>query len=500
MTVAVRLTLGFFVMTLLATAVGVVGLLNMNVMNQMADHMYRAELLGLSFIKEANIDLIYMNRDWRQALLSSTDEERARDLDEMASNYGKLTANVTNARPLFTTEKGKALFAQLDAQQSDWKQALDRLVAGIRQAKLSSLSPDLTVGIRQLRTKSDLVDDTMTLLAQRKEDHGRQTAEETKAYFAWSAWLMGGTILSALLAGLFMGFLTTRGLTRQLGGEPQHVKEAANRIAAGDLTVDVTLKKGDRQSVLASMKAMREQLSSTIGEVRQMAENLSDATREVSSTSEALSQGSTELASSAEQTSASVEELASTIRQNSDNASQTDKTAVKAAQEGTVSIKAMVDAMKQVDERIAIIDEIALQTNVLALNAAIEAARAGDYGNGFAVVADEVRNLANRSQVAAKEIGGLTAESMQLATKLLEELVPSITRTSELVREIAVVSRQQSTGADQINTAVVQLDLVSQQTASASQELASTAEEMSTQAERLKQLMAFFTVKQEKAS
>jgi methyl-accepting chemotaxis protein len=192
--------------------------------------------------------------------------------------------------------------------------------------------------------------------------------------------------------------------------------------------------------------------------------------------------------------------MTANIRQNADNALQTEKIAIKAAddarQAGAAAAENMA-AMKEIAGKIMIIEEIARQTNLLALNAAIEAARAGDHGRGFAVVAAEVRKLAERSQVAAGEIGKLSVSSVEVAEKagkLLEALVPSIQKTAELVQEIAAASREQDAGAEQINKAIQQLDQVIQQNASASEEMASTAEELTGQSEQLQEMIDFFQV------
>ncbi|MBF0559572.1 MAG: hypothetical protein HQL08_12430, partial [Nitrospirae bacterium] len=181
-------------------------------------------------------------------------------------------------------------------------------------------------------------------------------------------------------------------------------------------------------------------------------------------------------------------------------AQQTEKIAVKSAddaREGGRAVDETVNAMKDIANKISIIEEIARQTNMLALNAAIEAARAGEHGKGFAVVASEVRKLAERSQTAAGEISKLSGSSVEIAEKAgdkLKNLVPAIQKTAELVQEISAASREQDAGASQINNAIQQLDKVVQQNASAAEQMAASSEELSGQAEQLQTAIEFFKV------
>ena len=199
-----------------------------------------------------------------------------------------------------------------------------------------------------------------------------------------------------------------------------------------------------------------------------------------------------------------MEQISASIAQNTESSKVTDSISSKAAQDverGGQSVKETVTAMKQIAGKISIIDDIAYQTNLLALNAAIEAARAGEHGKGFAVVAAEVRKLAERSQVAAQEIGQVAGSSVSLAEQagnLFEQLVPDIKRTSDLVQEITAASQEQSSGVAQINIAMGQLNQITQQNASASEELAATAEEMTAQAGQLMDLINYFKVNAEK--
>jgi methyl-accepting chemotaxis protein len=279
----------------------------------------------------------------------------------------------------------------------------------------------------------------------------------------------------------------------------QELRDVLGAIEHGDLTLPMKKQyDGTWDELKTAVNNMLGTLSQVVTDVNNGAQALASASEEVSATAQSLSQASSEQAAGVEETSASIEQMTASITQNTENAKVTDGMASKAASdaaEGGESVNATVVAMKQIANKISIIDDIAYQTNLLALNAAIEAARAGEHGKGFAVVAAEVRKLAERSQVAAQEIGQVASSSVELAERagrLLSEIVPSIRKTSDLVQEIAAASSEQSSGVVQINSAVTQLSQTTQQNASSSEELAATSEEMSGQAEQLQQTMAFF--------
>ncbi len=280
------------------------------------------------------------------------------------------------------------------------------------------------------------------------------------------------------------------------------VKEAANavnRLASGDLRVDVEAQSRDEiGGMLRALQHMILQLRAVVGEVIRSGDALNTASSQVNATAQSLSQAASEQAASVEQSSASVEQMSASITQNSENAQVTENMALKAASgasEGGEVVRQTAEAMRHIASQIGVIDEIAYQTNLLALNAAIEAGRAGEQGRGFAVVASEVRKLAERCQTAAQDIGRVAHSSVELATRagaVLGEMVPAIQKTSELVQEIAAASHEQASGANQITSAITQLSQTTQHNAAASEELAATAEEVNQQVQHLRDIIAFF--------
>jgi methyl-accepting chemotaxis protein len=266
---------------------------------------------------------------------------------------------------------------------------------------------------------------------------------------------------------------------------PESTKTRRDEIGILAISIDSTIQR--LREVVSGVKEASDGVSSGADELASAAQQMSIGINGISESSQQLSQGATEQAASAEEVSASMEQMGANIRQNADNSIQTEGIANKAAgdaKQGAATVLETVEAMRQIAEKISIIEEIARQTNMLSLNASIEAARAGEHGKGFAVVASEVGKLAERSKIAAGEISELSKRSVDVAEKagaMLQSMVPDIQRTAELVQEISVASREQDSGAQQINKAISQLDTVIQSNASLSEEFSATSEEISSQ-------------------
>lgn len=282
------------------------------------------------------------------------------------------------------------------------------------------------------------------------------------------------------------------------------IEETINKIAAGDLDVELIHKWKNRKDefgqIAGKLTVMSDKLTDVIVSINSISEELTLVSNQFKDNASMVSQGANEQAASTEEVSSSMEQMLANIIQNVENAQQAEKMSVEAAQgieEGVNSTHQSSNSMKDIAEKITIINDISFQTNILALNAAVEAARAGEYGKGFAVVAAEVRKLAERSKMAAEEIDSLTNQTVSVSRKAGEDLnsiAPEVTKTSHLVREIYAANQEQQEGANQINSAIQQLNAVTQQNASASEEMATSAEELTDRAENLRSSVSYFKI------
>ncbi|BDT57654.1 methyl-accepting chemotaxis protein [Massilia varians] len=512
MKVGTRLLAGFLTVVFIGAVVAAIGIVSMSNMNENTDRLYTRELLGIAHTKEANIHLIDIGRSLRNLMLAREAQERKAALDAIEARTAMLSASLDKARPLYFSERGKRGFAAVD-------QALSEYQTAVRQAMKMAVddsAADKDAMLDYLRTtvapRSDEVDKRLTALIQIKEENARKVAAEATATYESSRSTMLLLVLGSALGGISLGVLITRSLTRQLGGEPAYASEIAGRIAAGELDIDVALRPGDRASLLFAMKTMRDSLAHIVGDVRKGTDAIASASSQIASGNLDLSSRTEEQASSLEETASSMEELTSTVKQNADNAQQANALALKAsdvAERGGMVVSQVVDTMasinassKKIVDIIGVIDGIAFQTNILALNAAVEAARAGEQGRGFAVVASEVRTLAQRSAAAAKEIKLLIDDSVgkvdagarlvDQAGATMDEIVASVRRVTDIMGEISSASLEQTSGIEQINMAISQMDQVTQQNASLVEEAAAAAESLQDQAGKLAGLVSVF--------
>ena len=348
--------------------------------------------------------------------------------------------------------------------------------------------------------------DRLTDIQKKANEEATQTALVTGDRLATTTYIAEGVVL---VIAVLLAWALTRSITTPL----REAVSIAKRVAAGDLTSQIVPKGRDEAAeLLGALRDMNDGLARMVMQIRSGSESIAVGANQVAAGNQQLSSRTEEHASSLEETASTLEEFTTTVRQNAEHAKQASAlagTASSTAEKGGEVVSKVVTTMqevttssKRISDIIGVIDGISFQTNILALNAAVEAARAGEQGRGFAVVASEVRNLAQRSAASAKEIRGLIEDSVgrvetgarlvEQAGKTMDELVGSVKRVAEIMTEIAAASHEQSSGIEQINKAITQMDNVVQMNASLVEEATAAATSMAGQATGLARAVAQF--------
>jgi methyl-accepting chemotaxis protein len=512
--ISTRVMLLIGILSLLLAGIGGIGLFGISRTNDAVRSVYEERTVPTGQVAEIQQLLLRNRLLIANALVTPSPEL-------IAKNAAEVEGNIAAIGKVWDGYMASGLEPQEETLAKAFAENRKRFVQeGLRPALVALRANDVAtakqVVVEHVRPLYEPVGEGIAVLLKFQLDAAKTEYGAAVARYQTIRAVAVGAILAGIGFAVLFGFFLVRGMSRALN----NAVEAADAVAAGDLTTAIRAEGRDEVArLLRSMAGMKDNLGRVVNSVRQNADSVATASAQIAQGNADLSQRTEEQASALEETAASMEQLGSTVKQNADNARQANQLAQSAstvAVQGGKVVGQVVDTMKDINDSskkiadiISVIDGIAFQTNILALNAAVEAARAGEQGRGFAVVASEVRSLAGRSAGAAKEIKGLitaSVERVEQGTALVDqagvtmaEVVSSIKRVTDIMGEISAASTEQSQGVAQVGEAVSQMDQVTQQNAALVEQSAAAAESLSQQAQQLVQAVAVFKLNRDES-
>ncbi|REK56581.1 MAG: methyl-accepting chemotaxis protein [Thermobacillus sp.] len=497
--IATKLISAFVIVALIAGVLGVFGIYNMENVDTEYAAMYEDYGISLGNLGSAGMDFNAGRVKVANILLvddRATKERLAAEIEELDAaikhDFEEFRASIRKEE---TMRQFESLLQSFENYKTTRNRVIELSLSGQNDQAIALMT---TEGEEIANATNSAIND----MFEQRKTNGKNQAAALAAQTDTTKVTMIVTVVILFIVSILFGVVVSRMISKPVG----KLVEAADRIADGDLDVNVDIESKDEIGQLAdAFRKMSDNLNEIMSNIQTASDQVAAGARQISELSVSLSQGATEQASSVEQLTASIEEISSQTQQNADSSNQANELAEAAkrnALNGNTQMKEMLNAMDEINlasqnisKIIKVIDEIAFQTNILALNAAVEAARAGQHGKGFAVVAEEVRNLAARSANAAKETTELIEGSIRKAdtgTKIaqetanaLQQIVDDVSKVAALVDSIATASNEQAIGINQINQGIMQVSQVVQQTSANLEEGAATSEELSAQANLL---------------
>jgi methyl-accepting chemotaxis protein len=507
--VAKRLYLGFGLVMAFLLVIALFSYSKISELNQNVETLVNDRYAKTVMVNALSQQINVIARAVRNVALSTDAKVIAQELARIDTARKQNEATEAQLLTRLISAKGKDLIDGLVKSSAAYypiqEQVLALLAAGDGEAARSIL-------LGEMRTRQNSMFAALAALTDYQRSLMETAASDSAETYRRSVVLLSVLSAVAMLLSLLATLMITRSVLKQLGAEPQYAMDVATSIAGGDLSTSIDIRKGDQNSLMVAIKTMRDRLADIVSQVRHGTETIATASSQIAAGNLDLSNRTEEQASSLEQTASAMEELTSTVKQNADNAKHANQLASNASDvaiRGGVVFSEVVETMdsisassRKIVDIIAVIDDIAFQTNILALNAAVEAARAGEEGRGFAVVASEVRSLAHRSAAAAKEIKLLIDHSVTKVSSgsilvgqagvAMDDVVKNVKQVTDVMSEISAASQEQSVGIEEVNQAIAQMDEVTQQNAALVEQAAAAAQSLQDQAKKLDSIVGVF--------
>jgi len=506
--IGTRLGLGFGLVILLLVVISILSVTHLKSGTANTEAIVNDRYAKIALATQVRGNTNTEARNLRNALLAPTPEESKKFIALAVNAEKKNKVILPQIEKLVHGPKGMALFKAIIDARTAYRVAADKELKLIEEGGKEQATEFL---FKEVIPPQNALFDAIEKFDEYQTEAMDRTANDTLEQARAATNLVIILSLIAALLATVIGVLITRSITRPIN----KAVKVAQTVAAGDLTSHIEVNTSDETGeLLQALKDMNDSLQTIVSQVRLGTDTIATATTQIAIGNLDLSSRTEQQAGALEETASAMEEITSTVQQNAEHARHANtlaKTASEVARKGGSVVSEVVGTMDSISESakkivdiISVIDGIAFQTNILALNAAVEAARAGEQGRGFAVVASEVRNLAQRSASAAKEIKALIGDSVEkveagsrmvgLAGATMTEVVDSVKRVTDVISEITAAGQEQTTGIEQINNAVVEMDNVTQQNAALVEEAAAAAGSLQNQAKILADIVSVFNI------